>query len=192
LSQLWVKFVIKIFPQILTASACLPKIYFFNEIFVGEMFYGDKDLERNSQALAEEVIHKFLRLNRLLRQYARQMDSQGIRPRQLAVLRFLLAAGPATVGQVQAYLYLSASTTSMVISQLEEAGYATRTRSEEDNRVVMVELTPAGREIAQHTPLGGIALLRRRLGNLPDERLRLLDEALAEIMGLMEVPDTDE
>jgi DNA-binding MarR family transcriptional regulator len=156
------------------------------------MFDEDNTLENNSQALAEEVIHKFLRLNRFLRQYARQMDSQGIRPRQLAVLRFLLAAGPATVGQVQAYLYLSASTTSMVISQLEEAGYVTRTRSEEDNRVVMVELTPAGREITEHTPLGGIALLRRRLGGLPGDRLRLLDEALAEIMGLMEVPDTDE
>ena len=120
------------------------------------------------------------------------MDSQGIRPRQFAVLRFLLEDGAATVGQVQEHLYLSASTTSMVIAHLEEAGYLTRTRSEEDNRVVVVELTPAGRDVAQNTPLGGILLLRRRLGNLSPEKLRLLDEALAEIMGLMEVPDTDE
>jgi DNA-binding MarR family transcriptional regulator len=142
--------------------------------------------------LSEEVIHKFLRLNRFLRQRAHQMDSQGIRPRQFAVLRFLLESGPATVGQVQGHLYLGASTTSVVIAGLEEAGYVTRTRSEEDNRVVLVELTPAGREIAQNTPLGGIALLRRRLGHLPAEKLRLLDQALAEIMQLMEVPDTDE
>jgi DNA-binding MarR family transcriptional regulator len=149
-------------------------------------------LNNSNQALSEEVIHKFLRLNRFLRRYARQMDSQGVRPRQFAVLRFLLEAGPATVGQVQAYLYLSASTTSMVIAQLEEAGYVTRTRSEEDNRVVVVELTTAGRKIAQNTPLGGIALLRRRLGHLSGEKLRLLDAALVEIMQLMEVPDTDE
>lgn len=149
-------------------------------------------MSHSKPALSEEVIHKFLRLNRFLRRYARQMDSQGIRPRQFAVLRFLLEAGSATVGQVQSYLYLSASTTSMVIAHLEESGYVTRTRSEEDNRVVVVALTPAGREIAQNTPLGGISLLRRRLGNLPPEKLRLLDEALAEIMQLMEVPDTDE
>jgi DNA-binding MarR family transcriptional regulator len=143
-------------------------------------------------ALAEDVIHKFLRLNRFLRRHARQMDTQGVRPRQFAVLRFLLEAGAATVGQVQSYLYLSASTTSMVIAQLEEAGYVTRTRSEEDNRVVVVDLTPAGQEIAQNTPLGGISLLRRRLGSLSPEKLGLLNEALAEIMQLMEVPETDE
>ena len=149
-------------------------------------------LKHSSGSLSEEVIHKFLRLNRFLRRFARQMDSQGVRPRQFAVLRFLLELGPATVGQVQEHLYLSASTTSMVIAQLEEAGYVTRTRSEEDNRVVVVELTPTGEEIAQNTPLGGILLLRRRLPHLPEEKLLLLDEALTEIMRLMEVPDTEE
>jgi DNA-binding MarR family transcriptional regulator len=149
-------------------------------------------LDSTTRALSEEVIHKFLSLNRFLRQYARQMTSHGIRPRQFAVLRLLLESGPATVGQVQAYLYLSASTTSMIIAQLEEAGYVTRTRSEEDNRVVVVELTAAGRSIAQNTPLGGITLLRQRLDTLPQARLLLLDQALAEIMRLMEVTEIDE
>lgn len=144
-----------------------------------------------ANALAEEVIHKFLTMNRYLRQRARQMSSQGIRPREFAVLRFLLESGPTTVGQVQAYLYRSPGTTSMVIARLEEAGYVTRTRSEQDNRVVIVELTPAGRELAQNTPVGGIGLLRQRLRDLPAERLQLLDEALAEIMRLMEVTETD-
>lgn len=142
--------------------------------------------------LAEDVIHKFLQMNRYLRQYARQMTDQGIRPWELAVLRFLKESGPATVGQVQAYTYRSAGTTSMVIAQLEQAGYLTRTRSEQDNRVVIVELTPAGRDLADQTPLGGIALLRQRLNDLAEERLRLLDEALDEIMRLMEVIDIDE
>jgi hypothetical protein len=37
--------------------------------------------------------------------------------------------------------------------------------------------------------MGGIPLLRRRLRTLPEDRLRLIDEALAEIMQLMEVAD---
>ena len=36
----------------------------------------------------------------------------------------------------------------------------------QDNRVVIVELTSAGQEIAENTPLGGLPLLRRRLGDL--------------------------
>lgn len=141
------------------------------------------------ELLADKAFHKFLSLFRFLRKYARQMDSRGISPRHFSVLRFLLESGAATVGEVQAYLYRSPSTTSTLVAQLEEAGYVTRTRSREDNRVVIVELTPAGREIAAETPLGGLPLLRRRLKTLPEERLRLIDEALAEIMQLMEVPE---
>lgn len=57
----------------------------------------------------------------------------------------------------------------MIIMQLEEAGYATRTRSAQDNRVVIVALTAAGRQPAQETLLGGIAwgdCLRRGCGGL--------------------------
>ena len=146
----------------------------------------------NPSTLAEAVIHKFLTMNRYLRQHARRMTDQGIRPREFAVLHFLLESGPATVGQVQAYLYRSPGTTSMMIAQLEEVGYVTRTRSEQDNRVVIVELTSAGRDLVKKMSPGGILLLRQRLHDLPAERLQLLDEALAEIMRLMEVTDTEE
>ena len=146
----------------------------------------------NPITLAEAVIHKFLTMNRYLRQHARQMTYQRIRPREFAVLHFLLESGPATVGQVQAYLYRSPGTTSMMIAQLEEVGYVTRTRSEQDNRVVIVELTPVGRELVKNMSPGGILLLRQRLHDLPAERLQLLDKALAEIMRIMEVTDIDE
>ena len=142
--------------------------------------------------LADEVTRKFLQINRFLRQYARQISEQGIRPVELAILRFLHQTGPATVGQVQGYVFRSPGTTSMVLSQMEEAGYVTRTRSTQDNRVVMVALTETGRLLAETTPLAGIALLRQRLHDLPPERLHRLAAALTEIMTLMEVSETDE
>jgi DNA-binding MarR family transcriptional regulator len=83
--------------------------------------------------------------------------------------------------------YPNASTTFTLIAKLEQAGYVTRTRSEQDNRVVIVELTPAGQEAARNTPLGGIPLLRRRLSTLPQERLLAINAALVELMQLMEV-----
>lgn len=141
--------------------------------------------------LANEALHKFLLIHRHLRQVARQMDEQGLRPRQFAVLLHLLEVHSATVGEIQEYLYTSASTASTVISQLEEAGYVTRARSEDDNRVVNVQLTETGRDIAHNTPLRGIALLRRRLDELPEERLRILDEVMSDLLRLMEVSDTE-
>lgn len=142
------------------------------------------------QALANATIHKFLTINRFLRQYARQMDEGGIHPRAFSVLRYLTEQEAVTVGAVQEYLYCSASVASAVISKLEEGGYVTRTRSRTDNRVVIVEPTAAGRALAATTPLGGIALLRRRLPTLTPERLARLHDALDDIMEMMEVPET--
>lgn len=146
---------------------------------------------QSTEQLSSEAIHKFLILYRYLRQYGRQIDERGIRPREFSVLRFLQESGTATVGQVQEYLYCSASVASTVIAGLEEKGLLTRTRSAEDNRVVLVALTPAGEEAAAKTPLGGIVLLRRRLRNLPPERLAVIDSALADLLELLEVTEVE-
>lgn len=135
---------------------------------------------------ADQVFHQFLGLMRFHRQYARQIiDEQGIKPRDLSVLRFFSETGPATVGQAQAYLHKSASTTSALIANLEKEGYVTRTRSQEDNRVVIVELTEAGQHLIATTPLRDMPLLRRNMRQLPDERLQQISEVLAEIKQMM-------
>lgn len=141
--------------------------------------------------LADAAIHKFLLLHRHLRQYTLQMDDHGVRPREFSVLLFLLENGPATVGQVQEYLYHSPSTTSAILAQMEEAGYVTRTRAAHDNRVVITALTAAGRTIAEQGPLGGIPLLRRRLPQLAPQRLANINRALEDMMELMEVRETE-
>lgn len=141
--------------------------------------------------VAKEILHRFLVLNRYLRKYARQITDQGISPRDFSVLLFLLEQGPVTVGDVGAYLYRSASVASTLIGQLEEAGFVERTRSAEDNRVVIVTLTEAGRALAKNAPVGGIPLLRRRLNTLPADRLERINDALADLMQLMEVTEEE-
>ena len=57
--------------------------------------------------------------------------------------------------------------------------------------MVNIELTPSGSELAQTTTIVGIGLLRRRLPTLSDERLQIINQALADIMELMEVSETE-
>lgn len=142
-------------------------------------------------ALPKATIRKFLQINHYLRRYTRQITEVGLRPRQFVVLHFLHESGPATVGQVQEYLYRSPSTASTTISKLAEAGFVTRKRSHTDNRVVIVELTAAGRDAVASIPLGGTLLLRRRLHTLARGRLERIDQALADIMELMEIEDDE-
>ena len=133
-----------------------------------------------------ETIQKFLTVYRHLRQYSRQRHKEGISGRKLSALRYL-QAGSCTVGQIRDYLYISDSGASELIARLEKMGYVTRTRSDVDNRVVIVDLTLAGRDLVQKTPLGGISLLRKRLRTLPQDRLAVIDEAMSEILTLLEI-----
>ncbi|HUT18072.1 MAG TPA: MarR family transcriptional regulator [Anaerolineae bacterium] len=142
-----------------------------------------------SQTLAQETTGKFLTLYRYLRQYGRQMHEEGISGRKIATLRYLSEAGPLPVGQLSTYLCISDSSTSALIDRLEEQGYATRTRSRADHRVVLVDVTPAGRELADRTPLGGIPLLREALRTLPEERLAVVHEAMAILVEILEMED---
>lgn len=136
-----------------------------------------------------ETIHAFLSVYRYLRKHSRQMHKQGLSGRKLALLRYLLEAGSRTIGQLRDYLYVNDSSTSELVTGLEQEGYVTRARSPVDNRVVVVTLTPAGRDVAQKTPLGGIPLLRERLKNLPPEQLSRVNAVMTEIKDLLELPD---
>jgi DNA-binding MarR family transcriptional regulator len=138
-------------------------------------------------SLYMDTVHKFLSLYRYLRCHSRQMQQEGISGRKMSTLRYVLETGPRTIGQVRRYLYIGDSSTSELVASLEEKGYVTRTRSQEDNRVVIVELTPAGRELAQKKPLGGIPLLRERLRTLPPERLERINAAVTDVMDMLEV-----
>lgn len=137
--------------------------------------------------LARETTQRFIHLYRHFRRYGRKMQKAGIRGRDFAMLRYLVDAGPAKIGQIQQYMYISYSTTSEMISRMEDAGYVKRTRCKKDNRVVFVNLTGTGRALAEETPLGGIPLLREKIKTLPPERLIVVNEALIELQNLMEI-----
>jgi DNA-binding MarR family transcriptional regulator len=149
--------------------------------------FGSEIMENPTQGLYTDTTRKFLTVYRHLRRYSRQMHQEGISGRKLSALRYIFEAGPRTVGQIRDYLYVSDSGASELIARLGKMGYVTRTRSDTDNRVVIVDLTPAGRELAQKPPRGGISLLRERLQTLPQERLSVINEAMTEILTILEI-----
>ena len=136
--------------------------------------------------LYEETIHKVLLFHRRLYRYGRKMHAKGISGLKISALRHLLESGPCTIGEMADYHHISDSSASEMMAQLESTGYVTRTRSEADNRVVLVDLTPAGGEFARSAPLGGIPLLRESIKDLSPARLSVIDEALTELLEMLE------
>ena len=144
-------------------------------------------MAEDAQNTALDVIQKFLVMYRYVRRYGRKTQCTGIRGRELALLRYIHEDGPMTIGQIREYLFIGVSSTSELVSRMEEAGYVARRRSTEDSRVVYVELTDEGRRVAEEMPLGGIPLLRERVKSMPHERLHRLDLALSDLITIMEI-----
>lgn len=92
------------------------------------------------------------------------------------VLQFIaMAAGPPRVEEVRAYLGSALTTASELLKRLEGKGYVTRTRSKTDERVVHVELTPAGRKVLVEQTMLDWKLLAQALSVLSgDERATLI------------------
>lgn len=137
-----------------------------------------------NESLALDTIRKFLLLYRYMRHHGREVQAAGLRGREFAILRYLMDK-PRKIGEICSYMFLSASSISEMISKMESAGYVERHRCKQDNRVVFAELTPAGRELAEKTPLGGIPLLREKVHTLPDEKLQMVNQAMTELMTVL-------
>ena len=71
----------------------------------------------------------------------------GINVGEFKVLLKLDRHGAMTAGELADVLSLSSGATTNRLDGLEEAGYLTRTRDPEDRRSVLVDVTPAGRDL---------------------------------------------
>jgi Transcriptional regulators len=85
---------------------------------------------------------------------------------QLAVLINLSQSGPLTPSELAALERITPPSMNRAVNTLEERGLVTRTKSEDDARKVLVELTPAAREVLAETRRLRTEWFSRRLAAL--------------------------
>ena len=91
------------------------------------------------RALAESIVHHYLTLHRHQRRASHQLAKEyGISGRGIAVLRFLAAEGPCSVGDISRHLDVRDATSSPLLDEMEQAGWVTRTRCPKDGRRLVV------------------------------------------------------
>lgn len=95
---------------------------------------------------------------------------------QYLVLVILWMEGEQTIGSLGDAMQLDSGTLSPLVRRLEQAGYVSRTRSSDDERIVTVVLTDAGSALRSE-----VAPVHRRVAELAgmhddDQRHRLIAE----------------
>ena len=86
-----------------------------------------------------------------------------------------------TVGEICEKLMLDNGTVSPLLKKMEKAGYITRSRSAEDDRVVVITLTEQGREMQERAK--DIPAKVGECIGLPHEKAMKLYELLYELLG---------
>lgn len=87
--------------------------------------------------------HAFTRL------YKPLLDPLGLTYPQYLVMTVLWEKDGRTVGEIGEKLLLESSTLTPLLKRLETAGMVRRTRDQDDERVVRIQLTPKGSELKQ-------------------------------------------
>lgn len=113
--------------------------------------------------------------------YTPHLKPLGLTYTQYLVLLVLWERDGITVGEICEKLMLDNGTLSPLLKKMEQAGYVARTRSHEDERVVVISLTEAGKALqkqAQDIP--------RQVGScirLSPEKAQTLYGLLYELLG---------
>ena len=85
----------------------------------------------------------------MIKSYRPHLDALGLTYTQYIVLLVLWETGVTSVRDLGVRLYLDSGTLTPVLKTLEKNGLITRRRSEVDERVLLVDVTPAGRELQE-------------------------------------------
>lgn len=114
--------------------------------------------------------------------YTPYLKALGLTYTQYLVFLVLWDEGTLSVGDLCKKLYLDNGTITPLLKKMEKAGYVTRTRKQDDERVVMVSVTDAGlalREKAFAIPdqVGScLSLAKEEASSLYEILYRLLDQ----------------
>ncbi len=116
---------------------------------------------------------------------------QGISMTQLHVMHLLQGHGEMPMSRLAEMLDVSLSNATGLVDRVEERGVVERVRVAEDRRMVMVRLTPLGRETLDEIEALREQLLRRVLDRLDEAKLVGMASAMADLRTAIATTLTD-
>jgi DNA-binding MarR family transcriptional regulator len=133
------------------------------------------DPETDLDAIVEAIVYLYTESRRITKGLA---GRYGLTGPQLAVVKMLEPVDRISLSELSAQIRARNSTVTGIIDRMEREGLVARKRSEQDRRVVNIELTEKGRGLAREIPVEPVQIFGRVLEELPArdraELLRIL------------------
>lgn len=143
------------------------------------------------ERLALSVLEEFRVIFKSVRRHFHWVESQtGVSGAQLWVLAQVSNEPGIRVTELARALAIHQSTASNLVERLESTKLIERRRSDEDQRVVRLHLTPAGKRLVKRAPGPAEGVLPDALKKLPPAELQALKRQLVRLTRLMPLRDS--
>lgn len=148
--------------------------------------------EPDGTKLVAEIIDNLRRVFQVVNEYSKKAEREtGLTGPQLWAIKVIAESAPIRVSDLARRMYLHPATVVGILDRLEGRGLVSRTRSQEDRRVVEIALTAHGKDLVVQAPEVAQGLLVQGLEPLQDKKLSLIAGGLkmmVNILGAQELP----
>jgi len=101
----------------------------------------------------KQIVFSIRRLIQASEIYTKELNKKyQVSSAQLNCILTLYEYGPLPLSQIATHMMVKSSTVTGVVDRLEKKGFAERTRSSPDRRVIPIRLTEAGKKLAENAP----------------------------------------
>ncbi len=133
-----------------------------------------------------EIVDNLRRVFQVVNGQSKKAEREtGLTGPQLWAIKIISQGAPIMVSEIARQMYLHPATVVGILDRLEKQDLVTRVRSNEDRRVVRVEMTPRGEALVKKAPEVAQGLLVAGLEKLPLKRLKNIAEGLDQLVALL-------
>jgi DNA-binding MarR family transcriptional regulator len=139
-----------------------------------------------------EIIYLIRRLMQAGELYTKELNKKyQVSAPQLNCLLALYEHGPLSLSQLAKHVMVKSSTVTGIIDRLELKGLVRRLRNAPDRRMITIELTEAGNQLAQHAPSPIQQKIVDGLKRLPKNEVEKIVDALNMLTHMLDVQDLE-
>ena len=142
--------------------------------------------------MVKEIIHQIRRLVQAKQLYTKELEKKhSVTAAQLNCVLALNEHGPLPPSQISRVIMVKSSTVTGIIDRLETKGLAERLRNSPDRRIVTVQLTEAGKKLADNAPPPIQQKILDGLDSLPDQDIKQVLDTLCLLTKMLDVQDLE-
>ncbi|MBW1690873.1 MAG: MarR family transcriptional regulator [Deltaproteobacteria bacterium] len=140
----------------------------------------------------KEIIYQIRRLMQAGELFTKELNkTYQVSAPQLHCLLALYEHGPLPPSQIARHIMVKSSTVTGIIDRLEQKGLVSRLRNSPDRRVITIQLTEGGRELAKNAPFPIQHKIVDGLKKLPEKEIKRIILSLSKLTQMLDVQDLE-